>query len=73
MKKLLLLASISVIVLTTSCNNNAETKNTHTHEDGSTHAEHDTTKPAQQEFHVADTTKKNTTTHPNADGEKHSH
>lgn len=73
MKKLLLLASIALFVITTSCNNNSETKNTHTHSDGSTHDDHDTTKPAQQEFNVADTTKKDTTTHTHADGEKHSH
>ncbi len=73
MKKTLLLASFAAIVLTISCNNNAETKNEHTHDDGSSHAEHDTTKPVQQEFNVADTTKKDTTTHTNEDGEKHSH
>jgi hypothetical protein len=73
MKKLLLSASIAAFVLITSCNNNSKTEKTHTHDDGSTHAEHDTTKPAQQEFNVADTTKKDTTTHTHADGEKHSH
>jgi hypothetical protein len=74
MKKLLLLASITSFVLITSCNNGEESKEkTHQHDDGSTHAEHDTTKPVQQEFKVADTTKKDTTTHTHADGEKHSH
>lgn len=73
MKKVLLLASISAFVLTTSCNNGTEKKDTHTHDDGSTHADHDTTKPVQQEFNVADTTKKDTSTHTHADGEKHSH
>ncbi len=73
MKKILLLASISVFVLITSCNNNSKTENTHKHSDGSTHDDHDTTKPAQQEFNVADTTKKDTTTHTHADGEKHTH
>ena len=73
MKKILLLASISVFVVTTSCNNSFEKEKTHIHEDGSTHDDHDTTKPAQQEFNVADTTKKDTTTHTHADGEKHSH
>ncbi len=73
MKRILLLASISAFVLTTSCNNDSEAKNTHTHDDGSAHAEHDTTKPAQQEFNVADTTKKDTTNHTHANGEKHSH
>ncbi|MBI5857342.1 MAG: hypothetical protein HZB42_06800 [Sphingobacteriales bacterium] len=73
MKKILLLASISVFVLTTSCNNISEKDKTHTHDDGSTHDDHDTTKPAQQEFNVADTTKKDTTTNTHPDGEKHSH
>ena len=73
MKKILLLASISIFVLTTSCNNSNESKNTHLHEDGSTHDDHDTIKPVQQEFNVADTTKKDTTTHTHEDGEKHSH
>lgn len=73
MKKILLLASISVFVLTTSCNNSTESKNTHQHEDGSTHEDHDTTKPVQQEFNVADSAKTDTTVHTHEDGEKHSH
>ncbi len=73
MKKVLLLASMSAFVLITSCNNGTEKKDTHKHKDGSTHADHDTTKPAQQEFNVADTTKNDTTTHTHKDGEKHSH
>ncbi len=73
MKKLILLASISIFVITSSCNNNSETKNTHQHDDGSTHTDHDTSKPVQQEFNVADTTKKDSTTHSHDDGKKHSH
>lgn len=74
MKKLLLFAIIPSFILITSCNNTEESKEkTHQHDDGSTHAEHDTTKPAQQEFNVVDTTKKDTTKHSHADGEKHSH
>jgi hypothetical protein len=73
MKKLLLLASIAAFVFTTSCNNNSTKEKEHMHDDGSTHSDHDTTKPVQQEFNVADTTKKDTTTHTHADGEKHSH
>lgn len=69
----MLLASISVFVLTSSCNNNSDSKNTHQHDDGSTHADHDTTKPVQQEFNVVDSTKKDTTTHTHDDGKKHSH
>ena len=64
------LASMAVI----SCGNNTDSK-THTHEDGSTHADHDTTKPVQEEFVVGDTTNKDTTgkEHTHKDGEKHSH
>jgi hypothetical protein len=75
MKKAIFSAMIGLTILTMiSCSNNAETK-THTHDDGSTHAEHDTTKPAQHEFVVGDTTSKDTTTkqHTHEDGEKHSH
>lgn len=73
MKKLLLLISITAFLLTTACNSGTEKKDTHTHDDGSSHADHDTTKPEQQEFNVADTIKKDTTTHTHAKGEKHSH
>jgi hypothetical protein len=74
MKKTLLFASIAAIVLTTSCDNNTKSEGAHTHDDGSTHTDHaDTIKPAQQEFNVADTTKKDTSTHTHANGEKHSH
>jgi hypothetical protein len=78
MKKAIITALIglaSMIVI--SCgnsSNNTETK-THTHDDGSTHADHDTTKPAQQEFTVGDSTASDTTAkeHTHKDGEKHSH
>ncbi len=74
MKKSLLLACISAFIITTSCNNNsAETKNTHIHEDGSAHKDHDTTKPVQQEFNVADTIKKDSAVHTHKNREKHSH
>lgn len=74
MKKIFFLASICAFVLITSCNNNnTESKNTHQHEDGSAHDDHDTTKPVQQEFNVTDTTKKDTIGHTHKDGEKHSH
>ena len=68
---IILLASFSVI----GCGNNTSAPDTHTHDDGSTHADHDTTKPAQQEFVVGDTTARDTTAkeHTHEDGEKHSH
>jgi hypothetical protein len=75
MKKAIFTALIGMATLTViSCGNNTETK-THTHEDGSTHADHDTSKPAQQEFVVEDTTAKDTTAkeHTHKTGEKHSH
>jgi hypothetical protein len=67
------LAIISLFVLLSSCNNNSETKNTHQHDDGSTHIDHDTTKPVQQEFNVTDTIKNDTSSHSHDDGNKHSH
>lgn len=72
MKKILLLAGISVFILTTSCNNNAESNTTHKHDDGSVH-DHDTTIPTQQEFIVTDTVKKDTSSHSHENGKKHSH
>ena len=74
MKKAIITALIGIATLTiVSCGNNAETK-THTHDDGSTHADHDTAKPAQEEFVVGDTTNKDATKeHSHKDGEKHSH
>lgn len=75
MKKILLGASLAIaLTLAFSCNNNSKKEpGTHTHDDGSTHTDHDTSKPVQQEFKVVDTTKKDTGTHTHADGEKHSH
>lgn len=76
MKKAVFIALFfGAINITSSCgSNSSKSEGAHTHEDGSTHTDHkDTIKPAQQEFNVADTTKKDTTTHTHADGEKHSH
>lgn len=75
MKKTILATIISVATFAmTSCGNNSESK-THTHDDGSTHADHDTTKPRQEEFVVSDTTHSDTTSkeHTHEGGEKHSH
>ena len=73
MNKLLFISSIcTAMFLIVSCNNNSKT-DTHTHDDGSTHQDHDTTKPVQQEFNVADTTKKDTTAHTHEDGKPHTH
>lgn len=56
-----------------SCGENKQEPGTHTHDDGSTHADHDTTKPVQEEFKVTDTTKKDTSTHSHGDGKSHKH
>lgn len=72
MKKALLLACVCAFLLAVSCNNKSENKGTHTHDDGSTHSDHDTAKPAQQEFNVTDTSsKKDTGSHTHEDGTKH--
>ena len=76
MKKMLLIGSMSAVLLfMNACANNQPAENTHTHEDGSTHTDHDTTKPNQQEFSVGDSTGADTSgkEHTHADGEKHSH
>lgn len=73
MKKVLLISSIcAALFLIVSCGNNDSKTDTHQHDDGSSHADHDTVKPVQQEFNVADTAKKDTT-HTHAEGEEHSH
>lgn len=73
MKKILLLSGITAILFTSACNNKSNEEGAHQHEDGSTHVHADTVKPAQQEFQVTDTLKKDTTAHTHKDGEKHSH
>ncbi len=57
-----------------ACNNNSKT-DTHTHDDGSIHTDHDTVKPTQEEFKIKDTTHIDTTGkgHTHEDGKKHSH
>jgi hypothetical protein len=58
-----------------SCGNAPEVKEGHTHSDGTTHADHDTTKPAQQEFTAVDSSSKtsDTASHTHEDGKKHAH
>ena len=74
MKKVLLISSIcTALFFVSSCGNNNSQTDTHIHEDGSTHSDHDTAKPEQQEFNVNDTLKKDTSVHTHKDGEKHSH
>lgn len=74
MKKVLLIGSISAaMIFIISCGNNNSKADTHMHDDGSSHTDHDTTKPAQQEFNVVDTIKIDTSSHKHENGEKHSH
>ena len=75
MKKIFFSGCLSVLLFSiVACNNNAKT-DTHTHDDGTTHAAHDTVKPAQEQFNVTDTTHSDTTgkEHSHKDGKKHSH
>jgi len=52
----------------------SQKENTHTHSDGTTHENHDTTKAEQQEFKVTDTTAaKDSNVHMHKNGEAHSH
>jgi hypothetical protein len=75
MKKIFFSGCLSVFLFSiVACNDTTKT-DTHTHDDGSTHAAHDTTKPAQEQFNVADTIQKDTTVkeHSHKEGEQHSH
>jgi hypothetical protein len=61
MKKIFFSGCLSVLLISVgACYDNAKS-NTHTHDDGTTHAAHDTVKPAQEQFNVADTIHKDTT------------
>jgi hypothetical protein len=53
MKKVAI-AIVATLFLFVSCGKNSE--GTHTHEDGSTHADHDADTTKQEEFNAADTT-----------------
>jgi hypothetical protein len=74
MKKFILFGWFATSLFFISCNNSKNESDTHTHEDGSVHSDHDTIKPEQQEFNVGDTTViKDTGSHTHDDGRKHSH
>jgi len=77
MKKIFFIAGLSItLCLAFSCkNNNKSEPGTHTHDDGSTHSDHDTVKPKQEEFVLPDSTHHDSTgkPHTHKDGEKHSH
>lgn len=73
MKRILFVTIMAIGFMFGACNNSSK-EDTHTHDDGSTHSDHDTTKPKQHEFKVSDTTnKKDTGNHTHDDGTKHSH
>lgn len=65
----------SAVFTFNSCANKEKAEGAHTHDDGTEHAAHeDTSKPAQQEFNVSDTTsKQDTTGHSHEEGKEHSH
>ena len=70
MKKIFFSGCISVLLFSiVACNDTAKT-DTHKHDDGTTHAAHDTVKPAQEQFNVADTLNKDTT-HKDTTGKDH--
>lgn len=75
MKKTILYAMICVATLTMISCGDTQDNNTHKHEDGSTHTNHDTTKPVQEQFKVTDTTSQTPTEgeHTHGDGKPHSH
>lgn len=75
MKKTILYAMICVATLTTISCADTEDKNTHVHEDGSTHTNHDTVKPVQEQFSVTDTSSHSESDdeHTHGDGKPHSH
>lgn len=77
MKKIFLAVNLSIALCAFfACNNNAKTESgAHMHEDGSTHADHDSTKSKQEEFIVPDSTHKDSTgkEHTHKDGKEHSH
>ncbi len=75
MKKLIpAIAILAMIACNSSSKEQSHGEGTHTHEDGSVHADHDTAKPAQESFTPADTAKQDTTkAHTHADGHTHSH
>lgn len=77
MKKVFLIASLFIALCSLlSCNNSSKPyAGTHKHEDGSTHVDHDTTKPKQEEFIASDSARKDSTNkeHTHKDGKKHSH
>ena len=73
MKKVLITASMVLIACIAISCNNSQDSNTHKHEDGSTHTDHDTTKPKQQEFKADSARKESTVEHTHDDSTKHSH
>lgn len=82
MKQFFSIGILAMSLFVLSCNEAPKESGTHTHDDGSTHSDHDTTAPVQQEFKPGDSTARaadstaavdSTKEHQHADGEKHSH
>jgi hypothetical protein len=75
MKKTMLAMAVAIGLLAASCSNEKKTDGTHQHEDGSTHADHDSTAvdtTAQEEFKV-DSASTDTATHSHDGGKPHTH
>jgi hypothetical protein len=77
MKSYILSAFVLLFAITACQNTNkphTHDDSTHTHEDGSTHSNHDTSAAKQETFTVGDSTKTDTTKpHTHKDGTSHSH
>ena len=79
MKKFIGIAICSFALAFSACSEQSETPKTHTHDDGSTHADHeaDTIKPQQEEFKATDSLNAPTDSsgkqHVHDDGTEHTH
>lgn len=75
MKKTFLILAIFTASLTIAACNNQAKKDSHTHDDGSTHDDHapDTTSVKQEEFKVDSVQADTAGEHSHGNGEKHTH
>ena len=75
MKKILLIIALFTASLSITACNNQEKKDSHSHDDGSTHDDHasDTASVKQEEFKVDSAKADTASAHSHDNGEKHSH
>lgn len=75
MKKIFFIIALFTASFSIAACNNQEKKDTHIHEDGSTHDDHaaDTTSVKQEEFTVDSAQADSADAHSHDNGEKHSH